>query len=355
MRAAWASLSGLCPHPREARTHPSATSESLPNSRALRRFQSIATLICLLFSGACESGTDGLDTGSDAAGSDALPADVKLPSATMISVATFNVSRFFDMTCDTGECGKFDYEDHPTPSEFNAQTAQLVSAVKALDADIVLLQEVESAECLEALVEGLGDIYPHFEMGETGAWASLDVATLSKAEIIDVRRHRTYSIPLPDGEGWTKFARELLEIHIDWNGWRVIVFNAHFKAKVQDDPARRLAEAMKARELVDERSLEFPYALIVLAGDLNDVPGSAPMNELEIVGGLRRVAQDIPSGNDWTYNFSGSLQAIDHILHSKKAWGAYKNGTAKVYRDPGLSGWGGSDHGALRALFELHP
>jgi hypothetical protein len=79
------------------------------------------------------------------------------------------------------------------------------------------------------------------------------------------------------------------------------------------------------------------------------------MNELEIAGGLRRVAQDIPSGNDWTYNFSGSLQAIDHILHSKKAWGAYKTGTAKVYRDPGLSGWGGSDHGALRALFELHP
>jgi predicted extracellular nuclease len=285
---------------------------------------------------------------------DLAGADVAHPPAASLSIATFNVARFFDLSCDTGECGIYDYEAYPTPSEFNAQRAKLVTAIETLGADIVLLQEVESQACLEALLEKVGGTYAFAELGETGWPASLDVATLSVTQIVDVRRHQNYSIPHPGG-GWTKFAREFLEVHIDYKGWRVIVFNTHFRSKVNDDPGRRLAEAMKARELVEESALEFPHALIILGGDMNDVPGSAPLNELEIKGGLLRVASDIPSGNDWTYNYSGSLKAIDHLLITSQGRGAYVKGSATVLRDPGLSGLGGSDHGALRAIFEIKP
>jgi endonuclease/exonuclease/phosphatase family metal-dependent hydrolase len=166
--------------------------------------------------------------------------------------------------------------------------------------------------------------------------------------------HRNYSIPHPDG-GWTKFSREFLEVHLEWKGWRVIVFNAHFKSKTNDDPGRRLAEAMKARDIIETRAKEFPFALLVLAGDINDVPKSPPLKELERDNLMLRVAKEIPSGGDWTYHYSGNFRAIDHIFLVNDGWGTFKAGTAKVHRDTNGTSWAGSDHCAVTASFSLSP
>ena len=285
---------------------------------------------------------------------DIAPVDIELPPKANIKIATFNVSRYFDTACDTGECWDGAYEDYPTPSEFNSKSSQLVSAIKGMDADIVLLQEVENEACLDELKEGLSAIYPSSVMGETGAPASLDVATLGRVDVLEVRTHRNYSIPHPDG-GWTKFSREFLEVHFDWKGWRVVVFNAHFKSKTNDDPGRRLAEAMKARQIIEATAKEYPYALIVLAGDINDVPDSPPLKELEKGGLMHRIAKEIPSGGDWTYNYFGKFRAIDHIFLVTTGWGEFESGTAKVFRDEAGSGWGGSDHGAVTGSFSMTP
>ena len=297
---------------------------------------------------------DTLVTDAGATVADSAPNDVDLPPATDIKIATFNVSRFFDTSCDTGECWHGAYEDYPTPSEFNARSSQLVEAIQALDADVVVLQEVENEGCLDVLMKSLGDTYTAKVMGETGAPASLDVVTLARGDVLDIRLHRNYSIPHPDG-GWTKFSREFLEVHLEWKGWRVIVFNAHFKSKTNDDPGRRLAEAMKAREIIEARVEEFPFALLVLAGDINDVPKSPPLKELERENLMLRVAKEIPSGGDWTYNYFGNFRAIDHILLVNDGWGTFKSGTAKVHRDTNGTGWGGSDHCAVTASFSLSP
>tara|TARA_B100000674_G_scaffold489029_1_gene502236 strand:+ start:587 stop:1513 length:927 start_codon:yes stop_codon:yes gene_type:complete len=300
-------------------------------------------------------------SGNDVASSQDTPApvdtaieDVELPPEATIKIATFNVSRYFDMACDTGECWEGAYEDYPTPSEFNAKSAQLVNAIKDLNADVIVLQEVENEECLNVLKKELGPAFTSMVMGETGAPGSLDVATLSRADVLEIRTHRNYSIPHPDG-GWTKFSREFLEVHMDWKGWRVIVFNAHFKSKTNDDPGRRLAEAMKARQLIEATAKEYPYALIILAGDINDVPNSPPLNELEKGGLMHRIAKEIPSGGDWTYNYFGNLRAIDHIFLVNSGWGEFKSGTAMVHRDNGASGWGGSDHSAVSGSFMIAP
>ncbi|HLL23172.1 MAG TPA: endonuclease/exonuclease/phosphatase family protein, partial [Kofleriaceae bacterium] len=57
-----------------------------------------------------------------------------------------------------------------------------------------------------------------------------------------------------------------------------------------------------------------PQSVVVLAGDLNDVPGSPPLDALVANGGLVRLADDLPVAAQATYSFGGRGQAIDHLL-----------------------------------------
>ena len=137
------------------------------------------------------------------------------------------------------------------------------------------------------------------------------------------------------------------------NGQRVIVFNAHFKAKTRDDPARRLAEASAARAIALRVADENPDALIVLGGDLNDTPGSQPINALEGDGRMTRVAAELGDGAA-TYTYQGQPQAIDHLYLVETPSGRYVRGTARVVRS-NQRGLAGSDHAGLVATFGIQP
>jgi endonuclease/exonuclease/phosphatase family metal-dependent hydrolase len=190
-------------------------------------------------------------------------------------------------------------------------------------------------------------------LGETDTPASVDVGVLSAWPILDVRGHRDQVLRRPDGST-TTFSRELLEVHLDVEGTRVIVFAAHFKSKSNDDPGRRLAEARAAHGIVTAVAAAHPRALVVLGGDLNDEPGSPPLAALEQDGALLRVASDRPDGVVWTYSYGGDLQAIDHLLLARNAGGVYLPGSFQAVRDSSR-GLGGSDHAAVVADFILTP
>jgi hypothetical protein len=70
-------------------------------------------------------------------------------------------------------------------------------------------------------------------------------------------------------------------------------YAAHFKAKSGDDPPRRLAEAQASSRIVNEVALRLPDAVVLLGGDLNDTPGSPPLDALVVDGGLQRLADDV--------------------------------------------------------------
>jgi endonuclease/exonuclease/phosphatase family metal-dependent hydrolase len=281
-------------------------------------------------------------------GDDAAP-DLPLDEPTPVTVATWNVERFFDLRCDSGRCGWGDYEELPTPEQFQAQAQRIADAIDALDADVVLLQEIESQECLDELQRLLPEPYPVAVLGETGGDASVDVAILARGELVRTRGHRDQPIPL-DGGGTTRFARELLEVHLRLQGRDLIAFSAHFKSKSGDDPARRLAEARAARQIALDTSLEHPDALVILGGDLNDTPDSEPLGALTEDQRLLRVAEDI-APEDWTYLWQNRTQAIDHLLLATDARGQYLPASAMVLRGGRGDSYGGSDHCALTALF----
>jgi predicted extracellular nuclease len=268
-------------------------------------------------------------------------------------VATFNVRRFFDTVCESGTCSTDDYEEQPPTAAFETRATQLADAIRRLDADVISLQEIETQACLDAVLARLTDVMPYGALGEIHSVASVDVAILSKTPLEKVTGHRdTHPLPLPDGS-LTLFSRELLEVQVRArNGTKVVLFAAHFKSKADDDPARRLAEAQVSSQVVNALAATEPSALVLLGGDLNDTPGSPPLNALVVDGGLTRVADDLPVADQSTYRFQGSGQAIDHLLLVPNAAAASRTPmSSRVWRDS--TGWGGSDHAALTSDFYL--
>ncbi|MCY1062863.1 endonuclease/exonuclease/phosphatase family protein [Nannocystis sp. SCPEA4] len=290
-------------------------------------------------------------TGDDTSTSSPASPDLPPPGPEDIVVATFNVHLFFDMVCDSGQCGGGAFEEAYSMAEFNYRADQIAAAIDGLQADVVLLQEVESQDCLDALVERLPQFTTAY-LGETGFTASIDTALLSRLPLIEIRSHGEAPIPLPDG-GSTHFARDYLEAHLDAGGHRLIAFAAHFKSKNDDDPERRLAEAQAARDLIDLAVDNYPDALVVMGGDLNDVPESPPLQAIEADGGTSRVAAEL-GDDDWTYVYDGETRALDHLyLSTRSGGGSFVDGTARVLRTPGQDGWGGSDHAAVRGTFRV--
>ena len=295
------------------------------------------------------------DTAADTA-ADTAPADTAAdtaPAGPTIEIATWNTARFFDRVCDSGRCdaAQNDYEELPSAAQFQYKASQLATGITRQDADIMLLQEVETQDCINALIAALpAGRWPVAVLGEMGQDASVDVAILANGELVDVIRHRSVALPLPSG-GSTTFTREFLEVELLIQGRPVTVFSAHFRSKSNDDPARRLAEARGAAAIVAASAAASPDSLVVLGGDLNDTPDSEPLLALTSPGILVRVAADIVP-NDWTYAFNAQRDAIDHLLIATTASGGYVAGSATVLRDA-TGGLYTSDHASLRASFYL--
>jgi endonuclease/exonuclease/phosphatase family metal-dependent hydrolase len=274
------------------------------------------------------------------------------PAPGTVRIVAFNVHRLFDTVCESGTCGGTAYEELPSPEVFTSRAVRLSHAIASIKAGVVLLSEVETQPCLDALQTRL----PGFSaavLGEMGTPASVDVAVLARFPIREVRRHRASRVlTRPDGSN-TLFAREFLEVRLEVEGTEVVVFATHFRSKVNDDPGRRYAEAQMARTIITETAAQRPGSLLVLGGDLNDVPGSEPLEALESDGGLLRVSSDRPPEEIGTLWYRGVREAIDHLYQAREASGRYVPGSFRVVGDTPVKGLGGSDHAAVRADFEL--
>ncbi len=267
-----------------------------------------------------------------------------------VKVATFNVRRLFDTTCDSGRCGPNDFESAPTQAELDAQLAKLHEAIATLDADVLILQEVETQAMFEAALGPMLSQYPARAFGEHGTAATLDVGIASRGRLLETRKHRQTRIP-QEGGGTTTFAREFLEVHFDFGGERVIVFGAHFVSKSSDlEGVRRVAEAKAAAQLLSARAMEFREGLIVLGGDLNDEPDSDALAAFYALG-IRSAIAGKPASEVYTYRFQDRLQSIDHLLFIDQAPFVLDGATVSSFHEGNRSGFGGSDHGALRATF----
>lgn len=304
-------------------------------------FRALSAFLLAVALTACSGDPAAGDTPDTGDAADVGP-DLDLPKVE-VTIATWNVRFFYDDVCDLGTCGPDTREELPSTQEFQARAAEIADAIERIDADVILLQEVETQACLDAVAAQLDGTW-QLVMGEIRQAGSLDTAVLVRtSQSPRFVKHRQDSFVRDDGET-RQFLREFMEVHSKIGDVDVIVLNGHFRSRSRpDDPSQRHAEATRARQIALTVSDDNPDALVVLGGDLNDTPGSPTLDILEADGAMYRIGTEL--GMDaWTINSSGNLSAIDHLLVLEDR-GAFVPGTARVLRD--VNSLGGSDHAAM--------
>ena len=122
-----------------------------------------------------------------------------------------------------------------------------------------------------------------------------------------------------------------------FHGQDVFVVANHFVAKLADQPnegryqpparpsdAQRNAQAQLVRDFVGDVQKIDPTANVVVVGDLNDYQFSTTAHILTSGGALRDLIDTLPRNQQYTYDFDGQSEVLDHILTSPSIfWADY--------------------------------
>lgn len=259
---------------------------------------------------------------------------------------------------------------------FDAQQVRFTGKViKTVKADIQCLIEVESRKTLDMFnTDILGSLYRDRLVLEGNDPRGIDVA-LASNKTCPVVLARTNAFAR-DAVGEV-FSRDCLEVELAVPGGRRLhVLVNHFKAKggkpkveLESNEKRRRQAAEVSRIL--RTRYDLTRDLVIVAGDLNDEPGSAPLAPLRATPGLHDVFDLVnrPKADRWTYYYGRdeAFNAIDQIYVSEAlrplltAAGIERRGMAglsKLTNDAevefdGITSWrlAASDHGAVWADF----
>lgn len=258
---------------------------------------------------------------------------------------------------------------------FDAQQVRFTGKViKTVKADIQCLVEVESRKTLDLFnTDILGSLYRDRLVLEGNDPRGIDVALAAK-KTCPVVLARTNAFAR-DAEGEV-FSRDCLEVELAMPGGdRLHVLVNHFKAKdrtplVSNEKRRR--QAAEVSRILRER-YDLTRDLVIVAGDLNDEPGAAPLAPLRATPGLHDVFDLVnrPKADRWTYYYGRdkAFNAIDQMYVSDAlrprltAAGIERRGMAGLSKltngaeveFDGITGWrlAASDHGAVWADFAL--
>jgi endonuclease/exonuclease/phosphatase family metal-dependent hydrolase len=270
-----------------------------------------------------------------------------------VTIATFNTLNLFDEYDDPYA------SDESTPPKPKEELQALAKTIRALDADVVALEEVENRGYLERFVTAmLGEMgYDSVVCFEGNDRRGIDCAVLSRLPVgpVTSHRHLRFNENSATPEGPMSFRRDLLQVRIEPpDGPAFHVFVVHFKSKRDGGGSAdeyRLGEARQARRIIDGLLSKDKDALFVVCGDFNDTFASKPVKALRGEGetALRDFLADLPK-DAVTYN-KAPRSVIDFILASPAMGGRY---VAKSYKIvPGSVETAGSDHNPVVAKFDL--
>lgn len=131
----------------------------------------------------------------------------------------------------------------------------------------------------------------------------------------------------PTNPAWTS-SRKPLVGEFSYNGNRLIVIANHFISKGGDTPlfgriqpqqtsseTQRIQQATVEHAYIQSLLVRDPNANIVVLGDLNDFQFASSVGTLEN-GVLTDLVTTLPANEQYTYEFEGNAQVLDHILVS---------------------------------------
>ncbi len=268
----------------------------------------------------------------------ALPADFSYPSHDTVRIATWNVENLVDGLDDPYVSAA--WEDSGGRDR-EAKLQRIVEVLRALNADVVVMQEFEHSRFLRTLAaERFPELgYRYFAGTESSNWYQ-NVVVMSRLPLGTIRNYANVYTPVPgirDSAGrpevqslinnrmWILelFAREQSTIHLA---------GLHLKAgRTPRDTAMRSGQV---RFLQGElRDVSGSGMGIVVAGDLNATPGSRELDELIAGAGVGVPLVDPLAGSGiLTHPAQNPTRQLDHILVDRRLAGRLIPNGVRVVR-----------------------
>lgn len=252
-----------------------------------------------------------------------------------VTVAAFNVLNYFTTLSADNPAAR----GARNAAEFAIQKSKIVTAINALDADIVALQEIENSVKLgEAPDEALADLVAGLnEAAGSPVWKYVPTpAALHDAAITDVIMnaiiYRAAAVK-PVGDAQTvvdetvwDIAREPIAQTFKYDKQFVTVIANHFKSKGGTDPSPQAGQDAFNDERVEQSQslLTFANSLsegrktdIFLVGDFNAYAHEDPIKVFADAGWSDILPKK--AAGRYTYTFDGELGSLDHVIASKSA------------------------------------
>jgi endonuclease/exonuclease/phosphatase family metal-dependent hydrolase len=193
-------------------------------------------------------------------------------AAAAVRVVTWNVHDLFDEVDRQLPPG--DLDTVPPAEEVEAKISAVAAVLARLDADVVLLQEVENRVVLARVAAAAG--YPEARLVEGRDPRGIDVAALSRLPVEAYVSH----LGETDAAGRPLWPRDCVELHARAAGRPLVLVGSHLSSALSDDGTRRTVQAARLRAIADGVRAARPGALVLAGGDLNDEPESAPLAPL---------------------------------------------------------------------------
>jgi len=257
-----------------------------------------------------------------------------------LQIASFNVLNFFNTLNERGA---------DTAEELQRQTAKIVAAINALDADIVGLMEIENdgyqtGSSISDLVNALNTAAPGYDwqyvtpqtdkIGTDAIsvgmlYRSVNVSPQGNTEILDSSNSIVDEHGQPlfiDSKNRPSMAQKFA---LNSNGEEVVVIVNHLKSKASNcdaigDPDLgdgqgncNLTRTKAAQALGSWLNTEFDEDAVVVLGDLNAYAKEDPLTALATAG-LSEVFQALNKQNAYSYVFRGQAGQLDHALGNAK-------------------------------------
>ncbi|MGM0433009.1 MAG: endonuclease/exonuclease/phosphatase family protein [Spirochaetota bacterium] len=266
--------------------------------------------------------------------------DSHIEEGDSLRVAAWNVQNLFDGVSDGNEYYEYDPEKSIwNQAAYHERLKRAGQVLALLDADIIVLQEIEHEGVLEDICNWYIDHPgPLYYAAVTDEEAAVGVGLISRYPIADITSHRA-TLGLYDQQ------RSMLKAVVAAGGQTITCFVVHWKSRregVVETEAARRASSLLLRRLIEEETTRYPDRLILAAGDFNtsiqDTPTEIPANRralsevadaqvvtlsgkpAEVAGSVlydfwmdRQLVSD-PSGSYW---YDDAWLQLDHIAGSR--------------------------------------
>ncbi len=254
---------------------------------------------------------------------------------TCLRIATFNVENLY---------GRYRFEAGEDPEELTdigivvherafqglgEDGKELTrEAVKACEADVLALQEVENLDALRKFRTDMDGAsrWPYLALIDSHEKRRMDVAVMSALPIVHIRSYQ--HLRSQDNRSYL-FSRDCLEVDLDVaDGEALTLFVNHFKSMIPTRAStreRREAQGAATKRIVEDRfGSRLAEARFVILGDFNDYlaaddEGQSAIDELVGWSAVEDVVGRLEEGERWThyYDDEDKCSQLDYLLLSQ--------------------------------------